>query len=99
MPRILLAEDDAINRMVCSAILHRLGCRVDIAMDGVSAVEQSRNGHYDLVLMDCQMPEMDGFAATQAIRERERQHARSDYSAAMRIPIVALTASAIEGDR
>jgi two-component system sensor histidine kinase BarA len=96
--RVLLAEDDAINRMVCSAMLQKMGCTVDFAMDGQSAVKQSGTASYDLVLMDCQMPVMDGFEATQAIRARERQGASGGHTP-VRLPIIALTANAIQGDR
>ncbi len=87
--RILLAEDNATNRVVALAQLKKLGYDADAVNDGAEAVEAVRRGGYDLVLMDCQMPVMDGFEATRRIR----QSARPD------IPIVALTASAMSGDR
>ncbi len=91
--RVLLAEDNAVNRKVASAFLAKLGCRVEAAVDGRYAYEAYVKSAFDLVLMDCQMPEMDGFAATRAIRalEAERGHPR--------VPIVALTANALEEDR
>ncbi|HNC02490.1 MAG TPA: ATP-binding protein, partial [Agitococcus sp.] len=66
--RILLAEDIATNQEVMKAMLHGFGCDVDIVMNGEQALEVLRNSHYDLVLMDCQMPDMDGFEATRLFR-------------------------------
>jgi signal transduction histidine kinase/PleD family two-component response regulator len=91
--RILLAEDNIVNQKVAGKILERLRYRVDMAANGKEALEMWEKLPYDLILMDCQMPEMDGLAATQAIRERERQGKRS------RIPIIAMTANAMQGDR
>jgi two-component system sensor histidine kinase/response regulator len=89
--RILLAEDNTVNQRVASKMLEQLGCLVDVAPDGVQAVKAVETGTYDLVLMDCQMPEMDGFDATRAIRQRE--------GTGRRIPILAMTANALAGDR
>jgi PAS domain S-box-containing protein len=89
--RILLAEDNAVNQKVACRTLEKLGFRVDVAGDGPTAVESWKSGRYDLVLMDCQMPGMDGFEATQAIRTLEKQGNQP------RIPIVALTAHAMKG--
>ena len=86
--RILVAEDNTTNRMVALAQLQKLGYEADAAVDGAEAVEMVRCGSYDLVLMDCQMPVMDGFEATRQIRA----------SIHAEIPIVALTASAMAGD-
>jgi PAS domain S-box-containing protein len=87
--RILLAEDNDINRMVLVKILKKLGYRADTASNGIEAVKALERQHYDLVLMDIQMPEMDGFEATKEIRKRWPNG-----------PIVvALTAYALEGDR
>lgn len=91
--RILLVEDNPVNREVASCMLELLGCEVDLAETGFQAVQASSSTHYDAILMDCQMPVMDGLTATARIRERERQ------AQAPRIPIIALTANAIEGDR
>ncbi len=91
--RILLAEDNIVNQKVAGKLLERLGCRVDMAANGKEAVEMWRKFPYDLILMDCQMPEMDGLEATQAIREREDQDHHN------RVPIVAMTAGAMQGDR
>ncbi len=91
--RVLLAEDDAINRMVVEAMLARLGCVVEVAPDGAAACDAAAHGRYDMILMDCHMPVMDGFEATRRIREHEAQRH------AARTPIVALTADALAGDR
>ena len=91
--RVLLAEDDAINQMVVEAMLGRLGCQVEVAPDGAAACDAAARGRYDLILMDCHMPVMDGFEATRRIREHEAQRR------AAHTPIVALTADALAGDR
>jgi len=88
--RLLLAEDNAINREVLLKLLDRAGLALDIAKDGREAVEKVRSGAYALVLMDVQMPVMDGLAATRAIRQ---------LPGAMALPILALTASASDTDR
>ena len=90
--RILLVEDNAANMRVTRALLEILGCTVTPAFNGLSAVEEYRNGIFDLVLMDCQMPEMDGYEATRTIRQIETTQGR-------RTPIVALTAHAMAGSR
>jgi Amt family ammonium transporter len=95
---LLLAEDNEINRMVCGEILKKAGFTFDIAENGAQALEAVFAQPYDLVLMDCQMPELDGFEATRAIRKREVELA-DVRRCASRIPIVALTANAIKGDR
>ncbi|MFN8588297.1 MAG: CHASE4 domain-containing protein [Candidatus Eisenbacteria bacterium] len=89
--RILLAEDIPTNQKVAVRMLEKIGCVVTVAENGRIAFEKYSTEPFDLVLMDCQMPEMDGFEATRAIRERE--------AGAGHIPIVALTANAMEGDR
>ncbi len=89
--RILLAEDNPINRKLAVEMLSRAGYPVDTAETGRQAVEALRNGRYRLVLMDIQMPEMDGFEATQAIRQEEGERAHT--------PIIAMTAHAMKGDR
>ena len=89
--RILVAEDNAINQQVATGLLARLGHRADVANDGGEAVVLVDRGDYDLVLMDVQMPNMDGIAATAAIRALPSHKAR--------LPIIAMTANAMAGDR
>ena len=91
--RVLVAEDNDVNQMVVGEMLRRLGYDHDVVVDGRAAVTATAGGGYDLVLMDCQMPEMDGFEATAAIRAREAARGGG------RLPVVALTANAIKGDR
>ncbi len=91
--RVLIAEDNEINQVLAQQILKRLGCELSIAHNGREALAQIEDGNFDAVLMDCQMPEMDGFQATAAIRERERRSGRP------RLPIIAMTANAMESDR
>ncbi|MFN7964384.1 MAG: response regulator [Acidobacteriota bacterium] len=91
---VLLVEDSPVNQEVAMAYLDELGCTVDVAGDGYEAMSALERGEYDVVLMDCMMPGMDGLAATEAIRKRE--HAAGD---GRRIPIVALTAAALAGER
>jgi len=89
--RILLAEDNLVNQEVVVDMLEQPGLQIDICANGREAVEAYQQRHYDLVLMDCEMPVMDGFTATQKIREYELQHQRQT------VPIVALTAHALDG--
>ncbi len=93
VPRILLVEDNAVNREVAIGMLESLGCQVVVAETGCRALESTAECAYDLVLMDCQMPIMDGLTATAAIRRREHSEGRR------RIPIIALTANDMEGDK
>ena len=96
--RVLLVEDNSVNREVACGMLAKFNCRIDIAENGREAVAAATAGEYALVLMDCQMPEMDGLTATKLIREYEAQpHAKG--KAAHRVPIIALTAHAMQGDR
>jgi CheY-like chemotaxis protein len=88
--RVLVVEDNSVNQKVAATVLRNLGCEVEVARNGSMALELVRQAAFDLVLMDCQMPEMDGFEATIAIR-REEGHGK-------RLPIVALTAAAMEQD-
>ena len=94
--RILVAEDNEVNQFVTSEILAGEGFRCDIVSTGKQAVESAKKGGYALILMDCQMPEMDGFEAASAIREWENE---SGITREQHIPIIALTASAVRGDR
>ncbi|HRX71576.1 MAG: response regulator [Gammaproteobacteria bacterium] len=90
---VLLAEDNLINQELALMMLYKLGCRTEVAENGQLALLALERAHYDLVLMDCQMPEMDGFEATRRWRAREQA---MNYS---RLPIIAITANALEGDR
>jgi PAS domain S-box-containing protein len=89
---VLLVEDQEINQRLIARILQRQGHEFDLAVNGAEAVERCRNQHYDLVLMDCQMPILDGYAATAAIRAAEAEGAVPQR-------IIALTANAMSGDR
>jgi PAS domain S-box-containing protein len=89
--RVLLAEDNVVNQRVAVLMLQKLGYSVDVVTNGRLALEALGLNSYDLVLMDCQMPEMDGFAATRAIRQ-------SDL-ALRNIPVIALTANALPGEK
>ena len=102
--KILLAEDNIINQKVAVRMFERLGHRVDVVANGLEAVEALSRIPYDLVFMDCQMPEMDGFEATRTIRSRERSGSGSGLHPAQnphqqRTPIIAMTANAMQGDR
>jgi two-component system sensor histidine kinase/response regulator len=88
---VLLAEDNPINQQVAMAMLQKLACTVTLAHNGREAVERARTERFDVILMDCQMPEIDGFEATRRIRAWE--------GAATPVPIIALTANALHGDR
>ena len=90
--RILVAEDNRVNQTVAMRILEKAGHQVDVVANGREAVAALDDVVYDLVFMDCQMPDMDGFEATRAIRAGEARTPRH-------IPIVALTANAMQGDR
>ena len=94
--RILLAEDHAINRRLAMLMLETLGCRADFAGTGREAVDAWERLQPDVILMDCQMPEMDGFEATREIRRREAARAKGE---GQRVRIIALTANALTGDR
>ncbi len=91
--RVLLVEDHPVNLQVASRLLSRLGLEVAHAHNGAEALRQVEKGGFDMVLMDCQMPVMDGYAATRELRRRELA------GNAPRLPIVAMTAHAMAGDR
>ncbi|MBC7359341.1 MAG: response regulator [Desulfacinum sp.] len=93
--RVLVVEDNPVNLEFCREILEDFGCRVDAAGNGREALEKLRRESYDLVFMDCQMPQMDGYEATVAFRRLEQERS----AAGKRTPVVALTAHALEGDR
>jgi PAS domain S-box-containing protein len=93
--RVLLAEDNPVNQEVGRLILEGLDCLVEVVDDGRLAVEEVFSEEYDLVFMDCQMPDVDGYEATRMIRQREAMTAGKTQ----RVPIIALTAHAMEGDR
>jgi CheY-like chemotaxis protein len=90
--RVLVAEDNVVSQRVATRLLERLGCRVEVAASGLEVLKKLEAESYDLVFMDCRMPEMDGYEATREIRRREVRNAA-------RTPIVAMTAHALPGDR
>jgi two-component system sensor histidine kinase/response regulator len=91
-PRVLLAEDNLTNQMAAVRMLENLGCQVDLAVNGIEAIEACRHVDYGIVFMDIQMPEMDGLTATREIRAFEAAHGTAP------VPIIALTANAMQGD-
>ena len=91
--KILVAEDNVVNRIVITGLLEKYGCTISVATNGREAYEAYKSGDIDLILMDCQMPEMDGYEATRAIRLYAKNENR------LRVPIIALTANAMQGDR
>ncbi|NVN91764.1 MAG: response regulator [Desulfuromonadales bacterium] len=94
-PQVLLAEDNPVNQELGRLVLESLNCAVDVVENGREAVEAVFSKGYDLVFMDCQMPEVDGYQASRIIRQRESELG----SEARRVTIVALTAHAMDGDR
>jgi len=100
--RVLVAEDNLTNQILARRFLEDLGCQVDVASNGQLAIERTRETRYDVVFMDCHMPDMDGFTATETIRRDEEARGverGSSANAPARLPILALTASAFEEDR
>ncbi|MBI5380446.1 MAG: response regulator [Opitutae bacterium] len=95
---ILVAEDNELNQKVARGLLQELGCTTEVVADGAAALAALQRTHFDLVFMDCQMPGMDGYDATKAIRERERDTSQPCPWTAP-LYIVALTAHAMQGDR
>jgi signal transduction histidine kinase/CheY-like chemotaxis protein len=90
---VLLVEDNEVNQQIATRLLQKLGCRVALAQNGLEAVKMTATTDYDLVFMDCEMPEMNGYQATRMIRTRETT------SGSRHLPIVAMTANAMAGDR
>lgn len=88
---LLLVEDNAMNQLVATKILAKIGYEVVVAGNGIEALEAMVDAEYDAVLMDCQMPEMDGYTATREIRRRE--------GGTRHTPVIAMTAAAMQGDR
>jgi len=103
--RILVAEDNRVNQMVTLGVLAKFGISADAVEDGFKAVEAVKNSRYDLVLMDCQMPNMDGYEATRQIRKDESNliagppEETNHKARSARIPIIAMTANVMQGDR
>jgi len=91
--RILLAEDNEVNEKIAVIMLKKLGCQIDTATNGLQVIDLLSRGKYGLILMDCQMPTLDGYEATKRIRAMEKE------SGTKPIPIVAMTANAMVGDR
>jgi PAS domain S-box-containing protein len=91
--RLLLVEDNMVNQMVALGFLQKLGYQAEVAQNGHEAIEALAGQSYDLVFMDCQMPDMDGYEATRIIRRREQEQGSP------RVPIVAMTAHVMSGDR
>ena len=83
-------EDNVVNQIVGATMLRNLGCEVDVSANGREATERTRTCHYDIVFMDCEMPEMDGYEATAAIRRQPDGH---------HVPIIAVTAQVMAGDQ
>jgi signal transduction histidine kinase/ligand-binding sensor domain-containing protein/DNA-binding response OmpR family regulator len=90
--RVLIVEDNATNQILARRMVEKLGHRAEVVGNGIEALAALERGGYDLVLMDCQMPEMDGYEATIELRKRESLTGRH-------VPVIAMTANAVEGDR
>src|SRR5215210_5961708 len=97
--RLLVAEDNPVNQKVAVRMLEKLGYRVDVAGNGREALDALAHAPYAAVLMDVQMPEMDGYEATQEIRRRERTAEEERGDSVRRLPVIAMTANALESDR
>ncbi len=89
--RVLVVEDNRVNQLVAVRALEKLGFNVDVVSNGIDALEAIDRSHYAVVLMDCQMPEMDGFQATREIRRRQNGETR--------LPVIALTTMSNDDDR
>jgi len=94
MSHVLLVEDNPVNQKVAAGLLKQIGILADIANDGLEGIQAFRRKSYDLIVMDCQMPRLDGWECTKAIRKLE-----ATSGTGRRVPIVALTAQALPGDR
>ena len=92
--QVLVVEDNLVNQRVSVAMLRRLGFEVDLASNGEEGVSKWENGDYDAIMMDCQMPVLDGYSATVQIRTRERNEGSGRH-----MPIIALTSFALPHDR
>lgn len=93
---VLLVEDNTVNQKLAAKILSQMGCHVNLAINGKEAVAMARKQTYDIIFMDCQMPEMDGYEATRRIRDIEFDNKVPENE---RVPIIAITANAMRGDR
>lgn len=91
---ILLVEDEEVNQIMGTTILEKMGCDVTVAANGKEAVERYKEHRFDIILMDCKMPIMDGYAATREIRNIENQRGDGRYT-----PVVALTSKVMTGDK
>jgi CheY-like chemotaxis protein len=92
--RVLLVEDNTVNQKLAARLVEKLGYCVDVVANGREAIEATSHRSYAAILMDCQMPEMDGFAATRLIRQRYAERPEQPH-----LPIIAMTANAMSGDR
>jgi CheY-like chemotaxis protein len=90
---VLIVDDNPVNRMLAQRLVEKLGCPVTTANDGLEAYERVMSERFDIVLMDCHMPVLDGFEATRRLRAVERERALP------RLPVVAMTAGALDEDR
>jgi Amt family ammonium transporter len=97
-PRVLVADDNEINQLVAVEMLRTAGYEATVVNNGLEAVSAIRRGRFDVVLMDCEMPELDGFAATRMIRTMESEQSLA-APIGRSLPIIALTAQAVQGDR
>ncbi|MDQ8184833.1 response regulator [Pelagicoccus sp. SDUM812002] len=97
--RVLLAEDHPVNQKLAKRLLSKIDCEIEIANNGIEAIDKATSTRYDAIFMDCQMPEMGGLEATRKIREIERESGLPGRSEKELIPIIAITAGAMEGDR
>jgi CheY-like chemotaxis protein len=92
--RALLVDDNAVNAEIAAALMRDLGFQVELASDGHEALSRLAESRFDVVLMDCEMPQLDGYEATRRWRAIEQQHGDGRH-----VPIMALTANAVAGDR